>query len=67
MKIAPLIKFMRAQRGVTLHRPSNVDDPKTLTGLMEALCDVAARYPLIFPVHRVQKKALLAIEHLAGC
>jgi UDP-N-acetylglucosamine 2-epimerase (non-hydrolysing) len=36
---------------VTLHRPSNVDDPKTLRGILEALREVAERVPVIFPAH----------------
>lgn len=36
---------------VTLHRPSNVDDPHTLRGILEALQDVAARIPVVFPAH----------------
>lgn len=36
---------------VTLHRPSNVDDPLILTGLLEALGEVAAACPLVFPTH----------------
>jgi UDP-N-acetylglucosamine 2-epimerase (non-hydrolysing) len=36
---------------VTLHRPSNVDDPASLHRLMGALATVARRIPLIFPVH----------------
>ena len=36
---------------VTLHRPSNVDDPAALTALVEALLSVQARLPLVFPVH----------------
>lgn len=35
----------------TLHRPSNVDDEATFTGIIEALCDVSQRLPIIFPVH----------------
>ncbi len=35
----------------TLHRPSNVDDETTFTGIIEALCDVSQRLPIIFPVH----------------
>jgi len=35
----------------TLHRPSNVDDPATLAGLVGALDDVASRLPVVFPVH----------------
>jgi len=36
---------------VTLHRPSNVDDPESLEGLLTALDRVANTVPLIFPVH----------------
>jgi UDP-N-acetylglucosamine 2-epimerase (non-hydrolysing) len=36
---------------VTLHRPSNVDEPRVLHGLMEALRDIADRLPLVFAVH----------------
>jgi UDP-N-acetylglucosamine 2-epimerase (non-hydrolysing) len=36
---------------VTLHRPSNVDDPDVLRRLMAALGVVAQDCPLVFPVH----------------
>lgn len=36
---------------VTLHRPSNVDDPAQLARLVDALVAVQARLPLVFPVH----------------
>lgn len=36
---------------VTLHRPSNVDDPVTLTGIFSALTDLADGADVIFPVH----------------
>jgi UDP-N-acetylglucosamine 2-epimerase (non-hydrolysing) len=36
---------------VTLHRPSNVDDPGQLAMLMSALNEVSADLPLLFPVH----------------
>ncbi|MGX2039596.1 non-hydrolyzing UDP-N-acetylglucosamine 2-epimerase [Methylocaldum sp. MU1018] len=36
---------------VTLHRPSNVDDPEVLSGILEALTEVSARLPLLFPIH----------------
>jgi UDP-N-acetylglucosamine 2-epimerase (non-hydrolysing) len=36
---------------VTLHRPSNVDDPQTLRSLMAVLGDISGSLPLIFPVH----------------
>jgi UDP-N-acetylglucosamine 2-epimerase (non-hydrolysing) len=36
---------------VTLHRPSNVDDPGRLAAIAEALCRLAERHPVVFPVH----------------
>jgi UDP-N-acetylglucosamine 2-epimerase (non-hydrolysing) len=36
---------------VTLHRPSNVDDPAELARLVAALVRVQQRLPLVFPVH----------------
>jgi UDP-N-acetylglucosamine 2-epimerase (non-hydrolysing) len=36
---------------VTLHRPSNVDDAETLSGILQSLTDISMRLPIIFPVH----------------
>ena len=36
---------------VTLHRPSNVDDPAVLGGILSALAEVGRRLPVLFPVH----------------
>lgn len=36
---------------VTLHRPSNVDQPDTLAPLLEVLADVGNTLPILFPVH----------------
>ncbi len=36
---------------VTLHRPSNVDDPARLGPLLDLLQELSARLPLVFPVH----------------
>ena len=46
---------------VTLHRPSNVDDPDTLRGLIAAVEEVGSRIPIIFPVHPRTRKS---IEHM---
>ena len=50
---------------VTLHRPSNVDDPTRLADLVETLRAIADKVPLVFPVHprtraRLTGAALLA-------
>ena len=53
LHVAPAIREAAA-RGfgfVTLHRPSNVDDPEKLARLLEALTAVSARLPLVFAVH----------------
>jgi UDP-N-acetylglucosamine 2-epimerase (non-hydrolysing) len=36
---------------LTLHRPSNVDDPAVLGGLLEALEVIQRDVPIIFPIH----------------
>jgi UDP-N-acetylglucosamine 2-epimerase (non-hydrolysing) len=36
---------------VTLHRPSNVDEPETFARIAAALKEIATGLPLIFPVH----------------
>jgi UDP-N-acetylglucosamine 2-epimerase (non-hydrolysing) len=36
---------------VTLHRPSNVDDPEGLSGIVSTLTGISRRLPLVFPVH----------------
>lgn len=43
---------------VTLHRPSNVDDPATLSLLVTQLVDIARDLPLAFPVHPRTRKQL---------
>lgn len=36
---------------VTLHRPSNVDEPETLGRIFSALSQIADKLPLVFPAH----------------
>ncbi|WP_371054392.1 non-hydrolyzing UDP-N-acetylglucosamine 2-epimerase [Rhodosalinus sp. K401] len=55
---------------VTLHRPSNVDDPARLSSGLAALEGIAARLPLVWPLHprtraRLAETALL--PRLEGC
>jgi UDP-N-acetylglucosamine 2-epimerase (non-hydrolysing) len=43
---------------LTLHRPSNVDDPEVLFGILSALHEIARDVPIIFPIHpRTRKMA----------
>lgn len=36
---------------VTLHRPSNVDDPQKLGPLLGALAEMGKKLPIVFPIH----------------
>lgn len=45
---------------VTLHRPSNVDDPHRLAALADALAAIAVEYPVVFPVHPRTRERLRA-------
>lgn len=41
---------------LTLHRPSNVDDPETLSRLLNLFADLSRKLPIIFPVHPRTRK-----------
>jgi len=43
---------------VTAHRPSNVDSPETLGGLINVLIEVSEQLPVVFPVHPRTKARL---------
>ncbi len=45
---------------VTLHRPSNVDDPQQLRALLAVLDDIARKVKLCFPVHPRTRARLAA-------
>lgn len=52
---------------VTLHRPSNVDNPKMLPQIIETLVQISQDIPLIFPIHPRTRKRMadmgLSIEN----
>ena len=57
----PRTEFGLDEKGygiVTLHRPSNVDRRETLAPLIDALKQVAAKIPLLFPLHPRTRKNL---------
>jgi UDP-N-acetylglucosamine 2-epimerase (non-hydrolysing) len=46
----------RAYGVLTLHRPSNVDAPETLQGILSAISSLAAEFPVFFPMHPRTRK-----------
>lgn len=51
---------------VTLHRPSNVDDPAQLRLLVDMLEACSASIPLVFPVHPRTRKRLMEFDLWGG-
>ena len=51
---------------VTLHRPSNVDEPETFRGILEALGKISQDLPLFYPIHPRARKRIeeFALEDL---
>ncbi len=43
---------------LTLHRPSNVDNPDTLGRIIDALEEISERLPIVFPVHPRTRKTI---------
>src|SRR5215207_463038 len=43
---------------VTLHRPSNVDEPRVLGRILSALTRIGRRLPVVFPIHPRTRKNL---------
>jgi len=50
---------------LTLHRPSNVDDPAVLRGILDALSEIGRRIPIVFPIHPRTRKTVkqFGFEH----
>jgi len=50
------LTVMKPYAVCTLHRPSNVDSPEILTGILNALAEISKDMPVLFPIHpRTQK------------
>jgi UDP-N-acetylglucosamine 2-epimerase (non-hydrolysing) len=57
--------LQRAAYGVmTLHRPSNVDDPAQLAALMGAAIEISRDLPMLFPVHPRTRANLMSLNVL---
>jgi len=56
--VSELKKNLQRYCFLTLHRPSNVDDKATLTGIVEALNEVSGETPIIFPMHPRTRKMM---------
>ncbi len=48
---AQLVQGPRGYGVVTLHRPSNVDEPEVLRSLLAVLAEIATQLPLVFTLH----------------
>lgn len=46
---------------LTLHRPSNVDNPVKLKKILETLIESSSGFPIVFPVHPRTRKVLTGI------
>lgn len=58
--------FLRSPNGyavLTLHRPSNVDEPAVLARLLDALTTISLDLPLVFPVHPRTAERIRASGH----
>lgn len=47
---------------LTLHRPSNVDDPRTFQSIFEAIVEISERMPVLFPIHPRTKKIIERLD-----
>ena len=49
---------------LTLHRPSNVDAPEILAGIIDTLIDLSCELPIIWPLHPRSRKSLESLDLL---
>lgn len=67
MRLLPLAKacpkngFSSRYALVTLHRPSNVDDPDVLQGILNSLSNVSGDLDVVFPVHPRTRQRIQAL------
>jgi UDP-N-acetylglucosamine 2-epimerase (non-hydrolysing) len=58
LDLAPGARAAQGYALVTLHRPSNVDEPEGLRAIMRALRGIAGEVPIVFPVHPRTRRRL---------
>ena len=68
-KLGMVQRFGLQEKGyaaVTLHRPSNVDNPEVLAGILEALSEIAREVPVVFAMHPRTRKMVeeFGLDHL---
>ena len=56
--LAELGLTARGYAALTLHRPSNVDDPRTFGRILDALEAIQRELPIVFPVHPRTRRVL---------
>jgi UDP-N-acetylglucosamine 2-epimerase (non-hydrolysing) len=49
---------------LTMHRPGNVDEPKVLSSILDALVEVARKLPIVWPIHPRTRKRLEEFQFL---
>ncbi len=63
---SPILEQIKVEKNgyvlITLHRPSNVDDPAQLSALLRTIESVAGDMPLVFPVHPRTRQRLAAAK-----
>lgn len=60
-RIRDRVAVERGGYGVmTLHRPSNVDDPVVLGRILDAIAEISRQLPIVFPVHPRTRERLKA-------
>ena len=52
---------------LTLHRPSNVDNKDNFLKILEAVKEISARIPIIFPVHPRTRKNIKRFKLIVDC
>ena len=63
-KIKSKLSITNAYGLITLHRPSNVDNPSVLKGLIQSFKQISTKLPLFFPLHPRTSNSLKKIGEL---